>query len=174
MGWTWAFWALAFLGLGLGLSFGLGPHLYFMSSFNFEKTIWKNFKCEGECPFPSLIKASFIWFSSCDLWLVIKALEFSRYGIYSFMTWCKFLQNTIRLSRLLYWLKILSLLRSAIDGKIRGINSILSQCCQRRNNRLFQGNNLLFFCSNKTEFEILSISRERFKIDVIYHLTRRK
>ena len=29
MGWTWAIWALAFLGLGLG--FGLGPHLYFMS-----------------------------------------------------------------------------------------------------------------------------------------------
>jgi len=43
-GWTWAFWALAFLGLG----FGLGPHLYFMSSFNFEKTRRKNFKCEGE------------------------------------------------------------------------------------------------------------------------------
>ena len=40
------FWALAFLGLGLG--FGLGPHLYFMSSFNFEKTRRKNFRCEGE------------------------------------------------------------------------------------------------------------------------------
>jgi len=55
MGWTWA---LAFLGLGLG--FGLGPHLYFMCSFNFEKTKRKNFKCEGECHLPSLIKASFI------------------------------------------------------------------------------------------------------------------
>jgi len=49
---------LGFLGLGLG--FGLGPHLYFISSFNFEKTRTKNFKCEGECPLPSLIKASFI------------------------------------------------------------------------------------------------------------------
>jgi len=44
----------------LGLGFGLGPHIYFMSSFNFEKTRRKNFKCEGECPLPSLIKASFI------------------------------------------------------------------------------------------------------------------
>jgi len=60
MGWTWALWALAFLGLG----FGLGPHLYFMSSFNFEKTRRKNFKCEGECPLPPLIKASFFLFSS--------------------------------------------------------------------------------------------------------------
>ena len=52
---------LGFLGLGfLGLGLGLGPHLYFMSSFNFEKTRRKNFKCEGECPLPSLIKASFI------------------------------------------------------------------------------------------------------------------
>jgi len=58
MGWTWALWALAFLGLGLG--FGLGPHLYFMSSFNFEKTRRKNFKCESECPLPPLIKVSFI------------------------------------------------------------------------------------------------------------------
>jgi len=58
MGWTWALWALAFLGLGLG--FGLGPHLYFMSSFNFVKTRRKNFKCEGGCPLPPLIKASFI------------------------------------------------------------------------------------------------------------------
>jgi len=48
------FWALAFLG------FGLGPHLYFMSSFNYENTRRKHFKCEGECPLPSLIKASFI------------------------------------------------------------------------------------------------------------------
>jgi len=40
------FWALAFLGLG----FGFGSHLHFMSSFNFEKTRRKNFKCEGECP----------------------------------------------------------------------------------------------------------------------------
>ena len=62
MGWTWALWALAILGLGLG--FGLGPHLYFMSSFNFEKTRGKNFKCEGGCPLPPLIKAFFIWFSS--------------------------------------------------------------------------------------------------------------
>ena len=29
-----------------------------MSSFNFEKTRRKNFKCEGECPLPPLIKAS--------------------------------------------------------------------------------------------------------------------
>jgi len=58
MGWTWALWALAFLGLGMG--FGLGTHLYFMSSFNFEKTRRKNFKCEGGCPLPLLIKASFI------------------------------------------------------------------------------------------------------------------
>ena len=35
-----------------------------MSSFNFEKTRRKNFKCEGEWPLPSLIKASFIWFLS--------------------------------------------------------------------------------------------------------------
>jgi len=35
-----------------------------MSSFNFEKTKRKNFKCEGEWPLTSLIKASFIWFSS--------------------------------------------------------------------------------------------------------------
>jgi len=39
-------------GMDLGsLGFGLlrlGPHLYFMSSFNFEKTKRKNFKCEGE------------------------------------------------------------------------------------------------------------------------------
>ena len=62
MGWTWALWALAFLGLGLG--FGLGPYLYFMSSFNFEKTRRNNFKCEGGCLLPPLIKASFIWFSS--------------------------------------------------------------------------------------------------------------
>ena len=56
---------LGFLGFGLlGLGLGLGPHLYFMSSFNFETTRRKNFKCEGECPLPSLIKASFIWFSS--------------------------------------------------------------------------------------------------------------
>jgi len=31
-----------------------------MSSFNFEKTRRKNFKCEGGCPLPPLIKASFI------------------------------------------------------------------------------------------------------------------
>jgi len=35
-----------------------------MSSFNFEKTRRKNFKCEGGCPLPPLIKASFIRFSS--------------------------------------------------------------------------------------------------------------
>ena len=52
--WDWA-WAL-----GLGLGFGIGPHLYFMSSFNFEKTRRKNIKCEGGCPLPPLIKASFI------------------------------------------------------------------------------------------------------------------
>jgi len=50
---------LSFLGFGL-LGLGLGPHLYFTSSFNFEKTRRKNFKYEGECPLPSLIKASFI------------------------------------------------------------------------------------------------------------------
>jgi len=54
---------LGLLGFGL-LGLGLGPHLYFMSSFNFEKTRRKNFKCEGGCPLPSLIKASFICFSS--------------------------------------------------------------------------------------------------------------
>jgi len=48
---------LGFLGFDL---LGLGPHLYFMFSFKFEKTRRKNFKCEGECPLPSLIKASFI------------------------------------------------------------------------------------------------------------------
>jgi len=40
--------------------------------------------------------------STCDLCLDIKAFEFPRYGIYSFMTSCNFLQNQIRLSRLLY------------------------------------------------------------------------
>jgi len=47
----------------LGLGFGLGPHLYFMSSFNFEKTRRKNFKCEGGCPLPPLIKMNlrFVW-----------------------------------------------------------------------------------------------------------------
>ena len=48
---------LGFLGFGL---LGLRPHPYFVSSFNFEKTRRKNFKFEGECPLPSLIKASFI------------------------------------------------------------------------------------------------------------------
>jgi len=50
---------LGSLGFGL-LGLGFGPHLYFMSSFNFEKTRRKNFKCEGGCPLPPLIKASFI------------------------------------------------------------------------------------------------------------------
>jgi len=44
IGWTWA-WAWA--------------SLYFMSSFNFEKTRRKNFKCDGELPLSSLIKTSF-------------------------------------------------------------------------------------------------------------------
>jgi len=45
----------------LGLGFGLWAwaSLYFMSSFNFEKTRRKNFKCDGELPLPSLIKTSF-------------------------------------------------------------------------------------------------------------------
>ena len=88
--------------------------------------------------------------STCDLWLDIKAFEFPRYGIYSFMTSCNFLQNTIRLSN---WLKILSLLKSATNIMHREINSILSQCCQRRNNRLFRGNNQLFFCSMLADCE---------------------
>jgi len=45
IGWTWV-WAWA--------------SLYFMSSFNFEKTRRKNFKCDGELSLPSLIKISFI------------------------------------------------------------------------------------------------------------------
>ena len=54
---------LGFLGfglLGLGLGLWAWASSLFMSSFNFEKTRRKNFKCEGECPLPSLIKASFI------------------------------------------------------------------------------------------------------------------
>jgi len=35
-----------------------------MSSFNFEKTRRKNFKCDGELPLPSLIKTSFTYLSS--------------------------------------------------------------------------------------------------------------
>ena len=35
-----------------------------MSSFNFEKTRRKNFKCDGEWPLPSSIKTSFSLFSS--------------------------------------------------------------------------------------------------------------
>ena len=82
MGWTWALWALAFSGLG----FGLGPHLYFMSSFNFEKTRRKNIKCEGGCPLPPLIKASFIWFSSTRITLVtednLKSIQAESYSIH--------------------------------------------------------------------------------------------
>jgi len=35
--------------------------------------------------------------NTCDFRLDIKALEFPRYGIYSFMTRCNFLHNQIRL-----------------------------------------------------------------------------
>ena len=54
--------------LGSGSGFGLGPLFYFMSSFNFEKTRRKNFKCDGELPLPSLIKTSFTWLSSGNVW----------------------------------------------------------------------------------------------------------
>jgi len=44
---------LGFLGFGLlGLGLWAWATSFFMSSFNFEKTRRKNFKCEGECPLP--------------------------------------------------------------------------------------------------------------------------
>jgi len=43
------------------------------------------------------------------------------------------------------------------------LNPFFSQCCQTQNNRLFRGNNQLFFCSSKTDFEFLIMSRKDSK-----------
>ena len=43
------------------------------------------------------------------------------------------------------------------------IKFIPSQCCQTQNNQLFRGNNRLFFCSSKTDFEFLIMSRKNSK-----------
>ena len=62
--------------------------------------------------------------STCVFCLDIKAFEFPRYVIYSFMTTCNILHNQIRISRLLYWLKIPLWLRSVTDRMHREIKSI--------------------------------------------------
>jgi len=43
------------------------------------------------------------------------------------------------------------------------LNSFFSQCCQTQNNRLFRGNNRLFFNSSKTDFEFLIMGRKDSK-----------
>ena len=103
---------------------------------------------------------------------IIKSLEFPRYGIYSFMTSCDFLQNTIRLSRLLYWLKILSywdLQQTESIEKLIQFFTVLS----KKKQLVVSRKQSVVFLQHVDKLWFLSLDWERFKTDVIAHLKKK-
>ena len=102
------------------------------------------------------------------LWLDIKAFEFPRYGIYSFMTRSNLLQNQIRLSWLLYWLNDSLRLKSVKDRMHKEIKSIYVVLSEKKQSVVSRKQSVVFLqqqqCMNFKK------NWEEFKTNAIVHM----